>query len=69
MTDKEKSLVENARDICLRTLLNGYEDAGIQGLCDEGRFEYAVGLLRGLRPEDLIADVSTASDLHPSRQA
>ena len=39
-------LAEAVRDACLRAALQAYENAGISGLCGEGRWEMAVQALR-----------------------
>lgn len=36
------------RDACIEAALAAYEDAGIRGLCHEGRFEAAISALRAL---------------------
>ncbi len=41
-------LAEAVRDACLHAALQAYENAGISGLCGEGRWEMAVQALRGL---------------------
>jgi hypothetical protein len=41
-------LAEAVRDACLRAAMQAYENAGISGLCGEGRWEMAVQALRGL---------------------
>jgi hypothetical protein len=41
-----EDLAKRIRDACLEALLQAYEDAGMQGLCAEGRWEAAVGALR-----------------------
>lgn len=45
-------LAETVREACLRAALQAYEDAGISGLCGEGRWEMAVQAVRclDLRP-------------------
>ena len=43
-----EDLAKRIRDACLEAVLQGYEDAGVQGLCPEGRWEVAVGALRTL---------------------
>ena len=45
-------LAETVRVACLRAALQAYEDAGISGLCGEGRWEMAVQAVRclDLRP-------------------
>ena len=56
MNDKTK-LAETVRNACLKAALRAYEDAGISGLCHEGRWEYAVQAIQGL---DLSALVKQA---------
>src|SRR5690554_6687780 len=41
------------RDAVIEMLLDAYEDAGVRGLCGEGRWEAAVGIVRSL-PEASI---------------
>lgn len=41
-------VAERVRRGCIEAALAAYEDAGIQGLCGEGRWEYAIDALRGL---------------------
>ncbi len=49
MTDEEgRTLAEAVRQACLAALSSAYEDAGLSGLCHEGRFEVAVGAVRQL---------------------
>jgi pentatricopeptide repeat protein len=40
------SLVESVRAVCLEAALAAYEDAGIRGLCAEGRWEAALAAIR-----------------------
>ena len=44
----EKALAERIRAACLKALLEAHEDAGVQGLCAEGRWEAAVSALERL---------------------
>lgn len=50
MTDQE--LAESVRQACIQAALDAYEDAGIAGLCAEGRWEAAISALQSL---DLVA--------------
>ena len=50
-------LVEAVRSACLETAARAYEDAGISGLCHEGRWEIA---LQAIRTLDLGPVVSEA---------
>lgn len=51
----EKALAERIRAACLKALLEAHEDAGVQGLCAEGRWEAAVGALERLDVAQLLA--------------
>ena len=42
----QEDLAKRIRDRCIQTVLQAYEDAGMQGLCAEGRFEAAVSALQ-----------------------
>ena len=56
-----EDLAKRIRDACLETVLQEYEDAGVQGLCAEGRCEAAVGALRTLDLAPLLREFQ-----HPS---
>jgi hypothetical protein len=47
-------LAEAVRAACLEAAMKAHEDAGIQGLCEEGRWEAAVGALQSLDLRPLI---------------
>jgi hypothetical protein len=47
-TDTQSNLVEMVRAACLDAALAAYEDAGIRGLCAEGRWEAALAAIRQL---------------------
>ena len=49
-----EDLAKRVRDACLEAVLEAYEDAGVQGLCAEGRWEVAVGALRTLDVAGLV---------------
>lgn len=51
MTERERRLAERVRTACVSTALEAYHDAGLSGLCAEGRWEYTIGVLRQM---DLI---------------
>ena len=51
-----EDLAKRIRDACLEALLQAYEDAGVQGLCAEGRWEAAVGALRTVELAPLLRD-------------
>jgi hypothetical protein len=54
------SLVERVRARCLEAAETAYEDAGIQGLCGEGRWEVAMGAVIALDVCYLLRDSSGA---------
>ena len=57
MTDpaRDLDLAAAVRDAVLHALLDAWEDAGMRGLCAEGRFEAAVGALRSLDIAAMLA--------------
>lgn len=60
-------LASELRAACVETLLSAYEDAGISGLCAEGRIEYAADALRGLDVERILrAHLSEEEDELPA---
>jgi hypothetical protein len=46
--DETRRIAEAVRAVCLRAALDGYERAGLAGLCLEGRWEVAMDAIRGL---------------------
>jgi hypothetical protein len=49
-----EDLAKLIREVCLDAVLQAYEDAGIQGLCAEGRWEAAVDALRTVNLAPLL---------------
>jgi hypothetical protein len=56
-----RRLAEAVRAACLREALAAYEDAGIRGLCAEGRWECAVSAIQMLDLEALLATADAAA--------
>jgi hypothetical protein len=52
-----EDFAKRIRDACLEAVLEAYEDAGVQGLCAEGRWEAAVDALRTLDVASLLQKV------------
>lgn len=52
----QEEIARRVRDACVRRLEEAYEDAGIRGLCGEGRFEVAKDALRQALPDALLSD-------------
>lgn len=48
MPDDHSELAESIRHACLQAALTAYENAGVQGLCEAGRWEAAVGAIESL---------------------
>jgi hypothetical protein len=46
--DSSSILVETVRAACLDAAIRAYEDAGIRGLCADGRWEAALAAIRQL---------------------
>lgn len=55
--EQERRLAEAVRDACIRAWREGYEDAGMSGLCAEGALEAALSAVQRL---DLNAVVDAA---------
>jgi hypothetical protein len=45
---KAASIAEAVKKECIEVLTNAYEQAGLSGLCGEGRWEYALAALTAL---------------------
>lgn len=52
--DRER-LVEAVRDYCLQELAASWEQAGISGLCGDGRWEVALGRVGSLSSAEILA--------------
>ena len=46
--DEKRRIAETVREACLRAALDGYERAGLAGMCLEGRWQVAVDAIQGL---------------------
>jgi hypothetical protein len=51
----QQELAEAVRQACIQAALAAYEDAGISGLCAEGRWEAAIGAMQSLDVKQLPA--------------
>jgi hypothetical protein len=56
-----EDLAKRIRDTCIEAVLQAYEDAGIQGLCAEGRWEAALGALRKVELAPLLRELKRPS--------
>ncbi|MFO7593993.1 MAG: acetyltransferase [Pseudomonadota bacterium] len=55
--DERERLAEAVKQACIDTALRAYEEAGISGLCAEGRWEVALDAVRSLDVKTLPATV------------
>lgn len=51
-----ETLAKRIRDACVEAALEAHEDAGMQGLCAEGRWEAAIGALKTLDLTPLLRE-------------
>lgn len=63
--DSKRRVAEAVREACLKAAQEAYENAGISGLCEEGRWECAMGAVRTLDVAAVIARYR--SDLHEAK--
>ena len=52
--DVYMQMAEAVRQACLAAALQAYDETGVSGLCHEGRWEYAVDVMRALPLRPLI---------------
>jgi hypothetical protein len=53
--EQQHRIAKAVQALCIETAIRAYEDAGLSGLCQEGRWEYAVDAMRGLDLATLLA--------------
>lgn len=54
MMSEQERIAEAVRKACIEVALDAYEQAGISGLCAEGRWELAIDALRNTDVERLL---------------
>lgn len=57
-TGEKRQIAEAVRKACVQAALAGYEQAAMDGLCQEGAWECAVGAMQALDVEAVIAKLS-----------
>jgi hypothetical protein len=57
--DNTLRVAEAVQQACLAAALRAYEDAGLSGLCHEGRWEYVIDTLRHLDPHAIVQQLAT----------
>lgn len=60
-------LATAVRNACVRAALDGYEQAQIAGLCQEGAWECAVDAMRKLDLKTCLPDPAAATDPLPQQ--
>lgn len=62
MNEREQQLAEAVRAACIKAAQQGYEQAAISGLCDEGALEVALDAIRMLDLPAALATSQTDTD-------
>jgi hypothetical protein len=57
MDKNDDVIAEKIREECLKEFIRAYEEAGIKGLCEAGRIEYAVDAVRSLNLKKILYEV------------
>ncbi|MAT97102.1 MAG: acetyltransferase [Anaerolineaceae bacterium] len=57
----QRALVEKVRQACIQAAIAGFEQARMDGLCEEGAVETAVSAIQNLNLDQLLGD----SHFHP----
>ena len=52
--EEQLELAEAVRQACIAAALRAYEEAGLSGLCHDGRWKYAVDAMRGMNLRPLV---------------
>ena len=66
MTYKLNKEIERAAELvraeCTKEFVRAYEEAGIKGLCEDGRIEYAVDSVRSLNLQKLLVQIQSSGN-------
>ncbi|MEZ4618294.1 MAG: hypothetical protein R2867_22650 [Caldilineaceae bacterium] len=54
---EQHQIAEVVRQACIAAALAAYEDAGMNGLCHEGRWECSVDAMRALNIEAIVEQI------------
>jgi hypothetical protein len=60
----DSKILEAIRLACLEAALEAYENAGMSGLCAEGRWECAVQAIRELNLKTALHEIALEEDKH-----
>jgi hypothetical protein len=67
--DPNHTLTQSIRRALIDAAEAAYEDAGIQGLCAEGRWEAAVSAMRTVDLEAVVQGADASADASPSTES
>jgi hypothetical protein len=59
-----RDLAEAIRQACIAAALEAHEQAGVSGLCQEGRWEVAIDAIRSLDLGALLAQIDPGDEPH-----
>lgn len=54
MKEDREIIAEKIREECIKEFIRAFEEAGIKGLCEEGRIEYAVDAVKSLDLQSIL---------------
>jgi hypothetical protein len=57
-----EDVAKRVRERCAEAVVQAYDDAGMQGLCAEGRWEAAVSALKTLDLAPLLRELTESAD-------
>lgn len=58
------AVADAVRAACLRAAIDGYEQAGFGGMCEEGRWEMVVDSIRSLNLDAIVKRALEPGDRH-----
>lgn len=61
MEESKEIIARKIRDECIKEFVRAYEEAGIKGMCEEGRIEYAVDAVRSMDLRRIVNDEEMTS--------
>ncbi|HEX7326896.1 MAG TPA: hypothetical protein VF292_16325 [Rhodanobacteraceae bacterium] len=64
--DSTRAAAVAVRDACLQAALDGYERAGLSGLCEEGRWEMVLDAISSLDVDAVLARTAAAAASAPA---
>jgi hypothetical protein len=67
-TDMPSNVIEAVRAACLEAAVGAYEDAGIQGLCADGRWEAALAAIRQVDLSRVVDGPAASTPVGDSRR-